>query len=38
MEYINFIYGKTPDGRLVTLDGFRVESYERYANDDDDEA
>ena len=33
MENINFIYGKTPDGRLVTLDGFRVESYETYAND-----
>ena len=33
MENINFIYGKTPDGRLVTLDGFRVESYETYVND-----
>ena len=33
MENINFIFGKTPDGRLVTLDGFRVESYATYAND-----
>lgn len=33
MENINFIYGKTPDGRLVTLDGFRVESYASYSND-----
>lgn len=33
MENINFIYGKTPDGRNVTLDGFRVESYATYAND-----
>lgn len=32
MENINFIYGKTPDGRNVTLDGFRVESYATYAN------
>lgn len=34
MENINFIYGKTPDGRNVTLDGFRVESYATYANDE----
>lgn len=33
MENINFIYGKTPDGRLVTLDGFRVESYATYSNE-----
>ena len=33
MNNINFIYGKTPDGRHVTLDGFRVESYAMYAND-----
>ena len=33
MENINFIYGKTPDGRNVTLDGFRVESYATYTND-----
>lgn len=34
MENINFIYEKTPDGRNVTLDGFRVESYATYANDE----
>lgn len=34
MENINFIYGKTPDGRNVTLDGFRVESYATYANNE----
>lgn len=33
MENINFIFGKTPDGRNVTLDGFRVESYSTYLND-----
>lgn len=33
MENINFIYGKTPDGRNVTLDGFRVESYATYSNE-----
>lgn len=30
---INYIYGKTPDGRIVTLDGFRVESYASYSNE-----
>jgi len=33
MENINFIYGKTPDGRIVTMDGFRVESYASYSNE-----
>ena len=33
MDNINFIFGKTPDGRNVTLDGFRVESYATYSNE-----
>ena len=33
MENINFIYGKTTDGHNITLDGFRVESFETFEND-----
>ena len=33
LESINFIFGKTPDGRIVTLDGCRVDSYSTYLND-----
>ena len=34
MTNINFIYGKTADGKLITLDGFRVESFAVYGNKD----
>ena len=30
----NYIYGKTTDGELITLDGFRVESYAIYEDED----
>ena len=33
MENINYISGRAPDGRWITLDGFRVESYASYPND-----
>ena len=34
MTNVNFIYGKTADGKLITLDGFRVESFAIYGNKD----
>ena len=34
MENINFIFGKTKDGKPITLDGFRVESFMIYGNKD----
>ncbi|MBR6415864.1 MAG: hypothetical protein IKS22_07140 [Bacteroidales bacterium] len=34
MEHINFIYGKTLEGELITLDGFRVESYAVYDDEE----
>ena len=34
MTNINFIYGKTADGKLITLDGFKVESFAIYENKD----
>lgn len=33
MENINYIYGKTTDGHNITLDGFRVESFETFINE-----
>ena len=33
MNNINFIYRKTNDGHNLTLDGFRVESFETFEND-----
>ena len=32
MENVNYICGKTIDGRPITLDGFRVESFMIYGN------
>ena len=32
MENVNYIYGKTTDGKPITLDGFRVESFMIYGN------
>lgn len=32
MENVNYIYGKTIDGKPITLDGFRVESFMIYGN------
>ena len=34
---INYIYGKTTDGDKITLDGFRVESFEPFINDEGDD-
>ena len=34
MENINFINGKTPQGELITFDGFRVESYAVYDDEE----
>ena len=34
MENTNYIYGKTADGKRITLDGFRVESFAIYGNKD----
>ena len=34
MTNINFIYGKTADGKLITLDGFKVESFAIYEDKD----
>lgn len=34
MENVNFIYGKTPQGELITFDGFRVESYAIYEDEE----
>lgn len=36
MENVNYIYGKTIDGKPITLDGFRVESFMIYGNKADD--
>ena len=35
MENINFIYGKTLEGEQITFDGFRVESYAVYEDEED---
>ena len=35
MENINFINGKTLKGELITFDGFRVESYAVYEDEED---
>lgn len=35
MENINFINGKTLKGELITFDGFRVESYTVYEDEED---
>ena len=32
MENVNYIFGKTTDGKPITLDGFRVESFMIYGN------
>ena len=32
MENVNYIYGKTIDGKPITLDGFRVESFMIFGN------
>ena len=32
MENVNYIFGKTTDGKHITLDGFRVESFMIYGN------
>jgi hypothetical protein len=32
MENVNYIFGKTTDGKPMTLDGFRVESFMIYGN------
>jgi hypothetical protein len=32
MENVNYIFGKTTDGKPITLDGFRVESFMIYEN------
>ena len=34
MNNINYISGKTSDGKRITLDGFRVESFAIYGNKD----
>ena len=34
MENVNFICGKTTEGKTITLDGFRVESFAIYGNKD----
>ena len=34
MDNINYIYGKTPRGELITFDGFRVESYAIYEDEE----
>ena len=34
MENVNYIFGKTSDGKQITLDGFRVESFAIYGNKD----
>ena len=34
MENINYIYGETPQGELITFDGFRVESYAIYEDEE----
>ena len=32
MENVNYIFGETTDGKPITLDGFRVESFMIYGN------
>lgn len=34
MENVNYIYGKTLQGKLITFDGFRVESYAIYEDEE----
>jgi hypothetical protein len=34
MENVNYIYGKTPQDELITFDGFRVESYAIYEDEE----
>jgi len=34
MENVNYIFGKTSDGKQIKLDGFRVESFAIYGNKD----
>ncbi len=34
MENVNYIYGETPQGELITFDGFRVESYAIYEDEE----
>ena len=34
MENVNYLYGKTPQGELITFDGFRVESYAIYEDEE----
>jgi len=36
MKNINYIYGKTTDGKPITLDGFRVEAFTEYKNEEGD--
>ena len=35
MDNINFINGKTQEGEQITFDGFRVESYAVYEDEED---
>ena len=34
MENMNYIFGKTLAGEMITFDGFRVESYAIYADEE----
>ena len=34
MENVNYIFGKTTDGKPITLDGFRIESYAIYDDEE----
>jgi len=34
MKNINYIYGKTKDGKHITLDGFRVEAFTGYEDEE----
>ena len=34
MDNVNYIYGKTLQGKLITFDGFRVESYAIYEDEE----
>ena len=34
MNNVNYIFGKTPQGELITFDGFRVESYAIYEDEE----
>ena len=37
MDNVNYIFGKTTEGKMITLDGFRVESLMIYGNKDHEE-